>query len=110
MTTLWGNDQAFVEKYMIQIPGYYMTGDNGLFDKKNRFLHIVGRIDDVINTAGHRLSTSQIEECCLGHKALVNCAVVGAYDNLKGEVPVGLVVKKNGLTIDDKQLMGELIK
>jgi len=110
MSTLWENDKAFIEKYFSQYNGYYMTGDNGYFDKKNGFLHIVGRIDDVINTAGHRLSTSQIEECCLGHKALVNAAVIGAYDNLKGEVPVGIVVLKVGLKYDTEKLKKELIQ
>jgi len=87
MSTLWRNDDAFIEKYMAAYKGYYLTGDAGYYDTDGH-LHIMSRIDDVINTAGHRLSTAQIEETLLSHDALAEAAVVAAYDNLKGEIPV----------------------
>jgi propionyl-CoA synthetase len=108
MSSLWNNEQAFVDKYMVQYPGYYMTGDMGYFDAEQGYLHISTRIDDVINTAGHRLSTSQIEESILGHDTIGEVAVVAANDELKGEVPIAYVTLKKGVTIDEKVLAKEL--
>jgi len=109
MTSLWENEEAFLFKYMNQYPGYYMTGDAGYFSEDLGYLHISTRIDDVINTAGHRLSTSQIEESLLGHPALAEAAVVGCNDVLKGEVPLGMVVIKSGTKLDVKSLYKELV-
>jgi len=93
MSTLYKNDQAFVEKYMTTVPGYYFTGDAGMFDQDG-YLHITTRVDDIINTAGHRLSTSQIEEVLTSHPDINEAAVIGVRDEVKGEIPVGFVVLK----------------
>lgn len=99
MQTLWRNDAAFVEKYMKDMPGYYLTGDEGFYDEDGYF-HIMARIDDVINTAGHRLSTGQLEEIVGNHDDVAECAVIGVKDAVKGEVPVAIVVPKTGVTSD----------
>lgn len=95
MPTLYKNDQAFVDKYIADNPGYYFSGDAGFFDEDG-YLHITARVDDVINTAGHRLSTSQMEEVLTGHSDVVEAAVIGALDEIKGDIPVGFVVLKHG--------------
>jgi len=110
MSTLWRNDEAFIEKYMSAYKGYYMTGDAGYFGEEFGHLHIMARIDDVMNTAGHRLSTAQIEECLLSHTALAEAAVVGGYDNLKGEIPVALIVLKSTFDGDIDTLKKELVQ
>lgn len=109
MRGLWGNDQAYIDKYLSTHEGYYTTGDHGFIDEEG-YLHIMSRLDDVINTAGHRLSTSQLEESIMGHKAASEVAVVGAIDDLKGEIPVGLVVLKSGITEDHEKLENEMIR
>ena len=88
---------------MTEHPGYYTTGDAGYFDE-NGYLHIMARIDDVINTAGHRLSTAQMEEIINGHDAIAESAVVGVTDELKGEIPLGFVVMKKGYEISNEIL------
>lgn len=93
MQTLYNNDQAFIQKYLADTPGYYTAGDAGFFDTEG-YLHIMTRIDDIINTAGHRLSTAAMEEVLLKHKDIVEAAVVAKMDDLRGEIPVGLVVIK----------------
>jgi len=110
MSTIWGNDKAFIEIYMEAFKGYYMTGDAGYFDKDNGYLHIMSRIDDVMNTAGHRLSTAQIEESLLGHAALTEAAVVGCYDNIKGEIPVAFVVLKSTFKGNTELVKKELVQ
>ena len=109
VSTLYKNDKAFVEKYMTQFPGYYSTGDAGYLDDEG-YLFIMSRFDDIINTAGHRLSTSQIEEVLTGHKDIVEAAVVGATDELKGEVPVGFVVLKDGVTKKEADIEKECVQ
>jgi propionyl-CoA synthetase len=96
MLTLWGNDQAFQEKYLNVFPGYYNSGDAGYFDEDG-FLYVMARIDDIINTCGHRLSTSAMEEALLTHKFLVEAAVVPINDEIRGELPFAFVVLKNEL-------------
>lgn len=93
MLTLWGNDQAFIDKYLTETPGYYTTGDAGVFDE-NRYLHIMTRTDDVINTAGHRISTGRLEEAINDYDCVVESAVVGYNDPLKGECPLAFVILK----------------
>ena len=88
-------------------PGYYTSGDGGYIDEDG-YLFIMGRIDDVINVAGHRLSTGEMEEVLSGHPAVAECAVVGINDALKGQVPLGLVVIKNGISTSDEDLISEL--
>lgn len=109
MPTLYKNDEAFVHKYITDNPGFYFTGDAGYFDDDG-YLHVTARVDDVINTAGHRLSTAQMEEVLTGHPDIVEAAVIGALDDLKGEIPVGFVVLKSGRTKDPKELEKECIK
>jgi propionyl-CoA synthetase len=103
MPTLWENDAFYVEKYMKAYPGYYLTGDAGYFDEDG-YLHIMARIDDVINTAGHRLSTAQIEEVLISNSHIAEAAVIGGLDELRGEVPVAFVVVKSGIEYDENEL------
>lgn len=93
MLTLWGNDQAFIDKYLADTPGYYTTGDAGVFDDHG-YLHIMTRVDDVINTAGHRISTGRLEESVNDHPEVVESAVVGYNEPLRGECPLAFVVLK----------------
>jgi propionyl-CoA synthetase len=90
-------------------PGYYMTGDGGRFDEDG-YLYIMGRIDDVINVAGHRLSTGAMEEIVARHKDVAECAVLGADDQLKGQVPVGFVVLKAGVDRKPEEIIAELVQ
>ena len=107
LSTLWRNDEGFVDSYMKDYPGYYVTGDGGLIDEDG-YVFVMGRIDDVINVAGHRLSTGRMEEVIAQHPDVAECAVVGAADELKGQVPLGLVVVKKGTTTDPETLANEL--
>ena len=91
MLTLWGNDEAFIQKYLSDTPGYYTTGDAGIIDH-NGYLHILTRIDDVINTCGHRLSTGRLEEVVNEHPQVVESAVVGHTDYIRGDCPVAFVI------------------
>lgn len=91
--TLWGNNEAFIKKYLSDTPGYYTTGDAGYFDERN-YLHIMARLDDVINTAGHRISTGLLEQVVSNHPRVNECAVVGFRHSIKGECPFAFVVVK----------------
>ena len=91
MTTLWGNDKAFIEKYLTETPGYYTTGDAGMFDEHGYF-HIMTRMDDVINTAGHRISTGRLEEVINDHELVAESAVLGFNHPLRGETPLAFVI------------------
>ena len=108
LPTLWQNDSRFVESYLTAQEGYYLTGDAGYKDEDG-YLWIMSRIDDIINVAGHRLSTGGMEEVLSSHPDVAECGVIGAADQLKGELPVGLVVLKAGVTRDDDDIIGELI-
>lgn len=109
LPTLWGGDERFVSSYLNAFPGYYATGDSGYLDDEG-YLYVMGRADDVINVAGHRLSTGTMEQALLEHPALAECAVVGAKDQLKGQVPVGFVVLQAHVDQDEEELVRELIK
>jgi propionyl-CoA synthetase len=91
MDGLWGNDEAYIDKYLSTPEGYYLTGDYGYLDKDN-YLYVMTRTDDVINVAGHRISTGRIEEVLSENEFVAECAVVGREDSLKGEVPVAYIV------------------
>ena len=106
LPTLWGDDARFEASYLCEHPGYYLTGDGGYLDDDG-YLFVMGRIDDVINVAGHRLSTGAIEEVVAAHPAVAECAVVGVADEIKGQVPRGFVVLKAGASGDG--LAGELV-
>ncbi|WHP64354.1 propionyl-CoA synthetase [Vibrio harveyi] len=108
LPTVWRNHDRFETGYLSQLPGYYVSGDGGYLDEDG-YLFIMGRIDDVINVAGHRLSTGEMEEIVGGHPAIAECAVVGIHDELKGQLPLGFVVLKDGVKIDDLTLEGELV-
>jgi propionyl-CoA synthetase len=106
--TLWNAPERFVEAYLTQYPGCYQSGDAGFIDD-NGHVHVMSRTDDVINVAGHRLSSSAIEEVLAAHGAVAECAVIGAADALKGQVPMGFVVLTASADIDTKSLQSELI-
>jgi len=108
LPTLWQNDDKYRESYTDPFPGYYFTGDGGYYDDDG-YLFIMGRVDDVINVAGHRLSTGAMEEVIAQHKAVAECAVVGVADDFKGQLPVGLVVLKEGAVDDNEKIIEELI-
>ena len=108
LPTLWQNDARFEQAYMSQYPGYYLTGDAGYRDEDG-YLFVMGRTDDVINVAGHRLSTGQMEEVLAGHKDVAECAVIGVKDDLKGELPLGLVVLKAGVDRTAAEIQRELV-
>jgi len=93
MLTLWGNDKVFIEKYLADTPGYYTTGDAGIIDEKG-YIHIMTRLDDVINTSGHRISTGRLEEVINNHDSVVESAVTGYNDEVRGECPLAFVVLK----------------
>jgi propionyl-CoA synthetase len=107
--TLWNNDEGFVKSYLSQYPGYYLTGDAGYRDEDGYF-YVMSRVDDIINVAGHRLSTGAIEEVLAAHRDVAECAVIGAADELKGEVPVGFVVLKAGVKTPEDQVIDELVE
>jgi propionyl-CoA synthetase len=106
LPTLWGDDDRYVASYLSAFPGYYLTGDGGYFDEDG-YLFVMGRTDDVINVAGHRMSTGAIEAVLAGHPAVAECAVIGVADEIKGQVPRGFVVLKAGATAE--RLADELI-
>jgi propionyl-CoA synthetase len=108
LTTLWGDDERFVSSYLTSHPGHYVTGDGGAFDEDG-YLYVMGRIDDVINVAGHRLSTGEMEEIVAGHPDVAECAVIGVPDELRGQLPFGLVVLKDGAGRDPAELEAELV-
>ena len=95
LPTLWGDDERYVASYLSAFHGYYLTGDGGYVDEDG-YLFVMGRTDDVLNVAGHRLSTGSLEAALAGHPAVAECAVIGVADELKGQVPRGLVVLKAG--------------
>jgi len=109
LMTLWQNDQGYIESYLSRYPGYYLTGDAGYQDEDG-YLYIMSRIDDIINVAGHRLSTGGMEEVLAAHPDVAECSVIGVADELKGEVPVGLVVLKAGVTRGEEQIVKELVQ
>jgi propionyl-CoA synthetase len=109
MITLWGNDQRFVSSYMSAFPSYYHTGDGGFFDKDG-YMFVMGRTDDVINVAAHRLSTGAMEAAVASHPAVAECAVIAVPDSLKGHVPVAFVVLKNGAVISAESVTKDVVQ
>lgn len=99
LPTLWGDDARYEASYLCEHPGYYLTGDGGYVDEDG-YLFVMGRIDDVINVAGHRLSTGAMEAVLAGHPAVAECAVIGVADEIKGQVPRGFVVLKAGASAE----------
>jgi propionyl-CoA synthetase len=108
LTTIWGDTERFISSYLEAYPGYFNTGDGGYFDEDG-YLFIMGRVDDVINVAGHRLSTGEMEEILGKHPMVAECAVIGRRDELKGQLPMGFVVLKNTEGAKPEQVVEELI-
>ncbi len=108
LSTLWKNGQGYIDSYLSQHEGYYIAGDSGYFDQDGYF-YIMGRVDDVINVSGHRLSTGEMEEIVASHPAIAECAVVGIHDELRGQIPVGLVVLKDRFELEEDNLEKDLI-
>lgn len=107
LPTLWNNNEGYKSTYLNTFEGYYISGDGGLKDKDNYF-YIMGRIDDVINVSGHRLSTGEMEEILASHHAVAECAVIGIADELRGQRPIGMVVLKDGFDNLESELEHEL--
>ena len=107
--TLWQNERRYVDSYLSRYEGYYLTGDAGYRDEDD-YLFIMSRIDDVINVAGHRLSTGAMEEVLAAHPDVAECAVFGVADQLKGELPLGLVVLKAGVERPEEEIRAELVR
>ena len=109
LPTLWNNDAGYESSYLTRHPGHYLTGDAGYKDEDD-YVYIMSRVDDIINVAGHRLSTGAMEEVLAAHPDVAECAVVGVADDLKGEVPVGFVVTKAGVTRGDDDICKDLVE
>ena len=108
LNRVWGDTNKFRESYLSFLPGYYTTGDGGYIDGDG-YVFVMGRVDDVINVAGHRLSTGEIEEVIARHPMVAECAVIAHNDELKGQVPIGLVVLKTGVSISETELHQQLL-
>ena len=109
LSTIWGADEAYIEKYLSSFPGYYETGDAGYCDEDG-YLYIMARTDDVINVAGHRLSTGQLEEVLADHPDIAECAVIGVADQLKGQLPLGLICLYPNCERQKEDIASEAIK
>ena len=109
LTTLWNAEERCRKAYFDDYPGYYKTGDAGFIDADG-YVYVMTRVDDVINVAGHRLSTGQMEEVLAAHPDVAECAVIGAADELKGQVPVGFLVLKAGVNRPPEEIVGEVVK
>ena len=108
LPTLWGDDQRYIDGYLSAFPGHYTTGDGGYLDEDG-YVYVMGRTDDVINVAGHRLSTGSMEAVVAAHPAVAECAVIGVQDQLKGQVPRAFVVIKSGVDITPEELQKEIV-
>ena len=108
LPTLWNADDRFIESYLKEFPGHYKTADAGYRDKDG-YLYIMARTDDIINVAGHRLSTGGMEEVLANHPDVAECAVIGVADDLKGQLPVGFLVLKAGVTKDHTEIVSEVV-
>ena len=108
LPTLWQADERFAESYLAEFPGYYKTSDAGFMDEDG-YLFVMGRTDDIINVAGHRLSTGGMEEVLASHPDVAECAVLGIKDELKGEVPCGFIVLKAGVNRPPTEIEKECI-
>ncbi|GBC59090.1 propionyl-CoA synthetase [Desulfonema ishimotonii] len=109
LPTLWQNDERFIESYLAEFKGYYKTADAGYIDADG-YVYVMSRTDDIINVAGHRLSTGAMEEVLSDHPDVAECAVLGVEDKLKGQVPVGFMVLKAGVTRENDEIVKEVVK
>jgi propionyl-CoA synthetase len=108
LPTLWGDDERFITSYLSTFEGFYVSGDGGYVDEDG-YLFVMGRTDDIINVAGHRLSTGSMEAVLAAHPAVAECAVIGVADPMKGQVPRGFVVLKAGVADDPDAVRSELV-
>ncbi|MBF0562705.1 MAG: propionyl-CoA synthetase [Alphaproteobacteria bacterium] len=109
LVTLWQREDRFRKAYLDPFPGYYLSGDAGYIDEDD-YIFVMARTDDIINVAGHRLSTGAMEEVLSSHPAVAECAVVGVADDLKGQVPLGLLVLKAGVTTPNKEIIADVVR
>ncbi|MFK8033791.1 MAG: propionyl-CoA synthetase, partial [Hyphomicrobiales bacterium] len=109
LPTLWNAEARFHESYLNEFPGFYKTGDAGYVDEDG-YLFIMARTDDIINVAGHRLSTGAMEEAVANHPDVAECAVVGAYDELKGQLPLGFIILNSGVERSNTDIEAEVVK
>jgi propionyl-CoA synthetase len=108
LLNIWGNPERFFAGYLERFPGYYFSGDGGYKDTDG-YVYITGRVDDVINVAGHRLSTADMEEVVASHASVAECAVIGIHDDLKGQIPLALAVTKSGNEIAESVIQEEVV-
>ena len=108
LPTLWGDDQRYIDSYLTVFPGMYASGDGGYIDQDG-YVYIMGRTDDVINVAGHRLSTGSLEAVVATHELVAECAVIGVADAIKGQIPKAFVVLKSGAQIDAEELRKQIV-
>jgi propionyl-CoA synthetase len=109
LPTLWNAEERFIKSYLDTFPGYYETGDAGIIDEDG-YLYIMARTDDVINVAGHRLSTGAMEEVLAAHPDVAECAVIGVGDQLKGQLPLGFLCLNNGVNRPHDEIVAEVVK
>ena len=109
LPTLWQNDARYLESYLEEFPGYYKTADAGFIDAEG-YIYVMSRTDDIINVAGHRLSTGAMEEVLADHPDVAECAVLGVADQLKGQLPVGFLVLNAGVERDEGEIIKEVIQ
>ncbi|HVT51690.1 MAG TPA: AMP-binding protein, partial [Dongiaceae bacterium] len=107
--TLWNDDARFVENYLTRFPGYYQTADAGMIDAEG-YVYVMARTDDIINTAGHRLSTGAMEEVLASHSDVAECAVIGVHDAMKGQVPLGFLVLKAGVNTPHDKIVADVVQ
>lgn len=108
LPTLWQNQDRFEQSYLSEFPGYYQTGDAGFIDEDG-YVYVMSRTDDIINVAGHRLSTGAMEEALSDHPDVAECAVIGVHDDLKGQMPLGFLVLKAGVTRPEEEIVTEVV-
>ena len=109
LPTLWNADERYVDSYLSEYPGFYKTGDAGYMDEEG-YVYVMSRTDDIINVAGHRLSTGGMEEVLSAHPDVAECAVIGVKDQLKGQLPLGFLVLKAGVEKNDEEIVGEVVQ
>jgi propionyl-CoA synthetase len=109
LPTLWQNEAGYAKSYLAEFPGYYKTGDAGYIDEDG-YIFVMTRTDDIINVAGHRLSTGGMEEVLANHPDVAECAVIGVADEIKGQVPLGLLVLKAGVKREPVQIVKDVVQ
>ncbi|MDP7169016.1 MAG: AMP-binding protein, partial [Nitrospinota bacterium] len=109
LPTLWNADQRYIDAYLSEYPGYYKTGDAGYMDEDG-YVYVMSRTDDIINVAGHRLSTGAMEEVLSAHPDVAECAVLGVKDNFKGQLPLGFLVLNAGVERNNEEIEGEAVR